>query len=190
MTEKLYCNVDETGQDTKGKLFIVVAILMSKNRDAIAEELLIVEQRTNKRLRKWVKSKQNLNYINKALSAERFKDKIFYKNYQGPKDYDALTIRTIILAINRYAREHKLKRYRVMVIVDGLKVKHEPEYAVAIRREGIVTEKVKGAKDGGYPILRLADAVAGLIREGEEGRKEYQSIRKQLEFDGVLAELE
>lgn len=35
VTQKLYCYVDETGQDTKGKLFIVVAIVIEKEKDEL-----------------------------------------------------------------------------------------------------------------------------------------------------------
>ena len=33
VTKKIYCYVDETGQDTKGKLFIVSIVVVGKDKD-------------------------------------------------------------------------------------------------------------------------------------------------------------
>lgn len=43
-TNKLYCYVDETGQDTMGQLFIVVAVIVASERDKLDRYLEEAEQ--------------------------------------------------------------------------------------------------------------------------------------------------
>mgnify|MGYP001561723993 CR=1 FL=1 len=61
---KLYCYVDENGQDTKGKIFIVSVVVTTKERN----ELLILcehlEKITGKRKDKWRQAKHNDMLIN------------------------------------------------------------------------------------------------------------------------------
>ena len=45
---KLYCYVDETGQDTKGKLFIVSVIITKEDRDEINKFLQEIETKRGK----------------------------------------------------------------------------------------------------------------------------------------------
>lgn len=51
--KKLYCYVDETGQDTKGEIFVVSVIVAQKDRDEIMELLETIEQETGKKATKW-----------------------------------------------------------------------------------------------------------------------------------------
>jgi len=46
--QKLYCYVDETGQDTKGELFIVSVVVVGWDRDALAEQLEMIERETQR----------------------------------------------------------------------------------------------------------------------------------------------
>lgn len=43
-THKLYCYVDETGQDTIGNLFIVAIVIADHRRDNVQQWLEVVER--------------------------------------------------------------------------------------------------------------------------------------------------
>ena len=55
--QKLYAYVDESGQDTKGGIFVVSIVVLENERDAVRERLEEIEQRTGKGAVKWHKSK-------------------------------------------------------------------------------------------------------------------------------------
>jgi len=46
--QKLYCYVDETGQDTKGRLFLVSVVIPGKERESIKEKLETIEKKSRK----------------------------------------------------------------------------------------------------------------------------------------------
>ena len=52
-TEKLYCYVDETGQDTMGRLFLVVLVLTAGQRDQLAADAERIEAQSLKGTAKW-----------------------------------------------------------------------------------------------------------------------------------------
>jgi hypothetical protein len=47
--QKLYCFVDETGQDTSGRLFIVSVVVAPKERQALSGTLRAIEVETGKK---------------------------------------------------------------------------------------------------------------------------------------------
>ena len=57
---KLYCYVDETGQDTQGRLFIV-SVIIPENRYVIAQYSSEFEYRTGKVRFKWGRSRLKYN---------------------------------------------------------------------------------------------------------------------------------
>lgn len=50
--QKIYCYVDETGQDTKGELFLVSVVIAKDERDNLIEKLEEIERSTRKRRRR------------------------------------------------------------------------------------------------------------------------------------------
>ena len=54
---KLYCYVDETGQDTKGKFFLVTVVLKEQSHLTILQaKLEEIEKATKKNFLKWTKT--------------------------------------------------------------------------------------------------------------------------------------
>lgn len=47
--QKLYCYVDETGQDTEGQLFLVSVVVTEQEQETIARELERIEAESGKR---------------------------------------------------------------------------------------------------------------------------------------------
>ncbi len=46
--QKIYCYVDETGQDTKGEFFLVSVVIAKDERDNLIEKLEEIERSTGK----------------------------------------------------------------------------------------------------------------------------------------------
>jgi hypothetical protein len=44
MTQKLFCYVDETGQDTQGRLFVVSVVITDQERDLFRQTCEDIEQ--------------------------------------------------------------------------------------------------------------------------------------------------
>lgn len=73
---KLYCYTDETGQDTKGEMFLVSVLLTEKDDlEALKEKILEIERKT-KGSKKWTKTSNR----NKILL-------IFFIKYEKPKNF-------------------------------------------------------------------------------------------------------
>ncbi len=188
---KLYCYTDETGQDTEGKLYAVTSIIVDGRRDEMLNFLEAVEEHSNKGSRKWNHSKETFDFLQKALTKNRFKNSIFFKVFNNTKEYENLTALAIIAGIKAYLSINNIGKYKMTIIIDALKGKQQLVLGPKLRDEGIRTEKIKGARDDTNALVRLADTVVGLIREGEQGKhiKVYRKLRKKLEQDGILTEL-
>lgn len=191
MKQKLYCYVDETGQDTKGGLFIVVALVTGNEKGELELFLENVEQKSGKGKRKWIKSrtKEKDKYLELALVPNYLKGKVFYRIQKNTKAYEAQTVIAIEQALRQYISSRNIKDYKTTIVIDGLSETVGLRVGSALRRAGIKTRRVRGEKDESNALLRLTDTVAGLIRETEEGKETYSKLTRKLEKEGVLNEL-
>jgi hypothetical protein len=160
--QKLYCYVDESGQDTTGELFFVVVAILSDDRDDIRRYLTDLEERSGKRARKWSRStpRQRVAYIQGVLSRAAFGG-LYYSKYQESRAYVDLTILSVAKAINT----HTAKPYAATIYVDGLQRTEEHRFARGLRKLRISARKVRGMKDEGDVFIRLSDALAGFVRD-------------------------
>lgn len=188
-TQKLYCYVDETGQDTQGSLFLVsVVITIDDTRDQAITLCETIEQVTGKGRRKWIKSRptQRIAYIEQILQAAIFHGRLTFAVYYNTKAYLPLTIQTIARAIHAQPTPSD----KVTVLIDGLPQAHQREVGTTLRHQGIPIRKVRGIRDEENDALcRLADAVCGLVRAALEGQEPYQTFFVQGKSRGVLIEL-
>lgn len=174
VSAKLYCYVDETGQDTKGKLFLVVVVLQEVNNLLFLISFLMnIEKETGKRWLKWRKTKRAIknNYLEQLLLTKRLKKSIFYSIYQDSKEYSQLTTLTIAKAI--LASDYQ--NYSLTIVIDGLNTKERDLIKTGLKKLKIKYHKVRGMKDEQDVFLRLADAMAGFLRDALEGQ-EYAEI--------------
>ena len=58
--QKLYCYINESGQDTKGTIFIVAIAVVGKERDELIKILDNIEIASGKKRTKWNKTKKEL----------------------------------------------------------------------------------------------------------------------------------
>lgn len=182
--DRIYCYVDESGQHTKGKYFLVSVVIADEDRDQLARQLLEIEKTSGKNRRKWVKAgdKNRTAYIRAVLSDPDFIGKLFSVYYQDTQDYVQLTIEGTAKAIQNYSEDE----YQAQVTVDGLHKKERNRFAVGLRKEGIKTHKVRGADDEKDPFIRLADALCGFVADALHGREEFDRLMKKAEKEGIL----
>lgn len=194
-SHKLYCFVDETGQDTKGQLFIVVTVVVAEERHKLDTYLEQAEKASGIGKKKWVRAKAayaGCNQYLESVATGDFKNKLFFSQYSetGVGAYEHLTVLAIAQAVNRYREKHGLKDdYQVSVTIDGLKRPEEARVSKKLRELGIKPRKTRGARDDSEPLIRLADRIAGMVRDTGGAGRNYGAIRKRLEKQKIVQEL-
>jgi hypothetical protein len=190
VTTKLYCYVDETGQDTKGKFFLVAVVITGEDRDLAKSTLEEFEKESGKSRRKWVgsRSSQRTAYMKLVLSNPLFERKLTYGSYQGSTDYTQLTVDATAKAITSTV---STEDYVTTVLVDALSKAQVNQFSVGLRRAGVLVRKVRGIrKEETDPLLRLADALCGFTRSALEGHKEHLQMLKRALDQGYIRQLD
>ena len=187
--QRLYCYVDETGQDTKGEMFIVVAIL-AMQPDELFEKLEAVEASSGKGKVKWHRARRNRDaYITEALNLKLLL-RVYYQTFTGSElSYELATVTATANAINAYCRQEGIESYKATIVIDGLRRSLQNRTGKLLRNLGIRTKSVRGERDETNPMIRLADAVAGMVREAHEGDAHFSKFKKRLEEQGDITEL-
>ncbi|SRR6266481_1312664 len=186
--QKLYCYVDETGQDTEGSLFLVALVVTGEERDLLVAEAEKIERESGKGLNKWRKAgfAAKREYIRAIFFSAQFRHSLFFASYENTGGYLDLTILATARAILQRAGDND---YKATVIVDGLRASETGHFASALRQLRIGVKKVRGMKDESNALIRLADALCGFIRdylEGQEYTREFawafeQAVLKQIQ---------
>ena len=161
--KKLYCYVDETGQDAGSEIFVVVAVVSEQDQEALRRELIAVEYDAKTGHRKWHKSRaeRRLKYIQIILERKIAKGDVYFGSYQKPLPYFLPILDVLEKAIKEKTNNEK---YKAIVYIDGIDRKKAAEITNALRIRGISLELVKSRRDESEPIIRLADMWAGCVR--------------------------
>jgi hypothetical protein len=164
--QKLYCYVDESGQDTEGQMFLVALVVTDEIRDSLVEQGLRIEEKSGKRSLKWRKTslRKKITYITLILSQPVFKDSLFYAYYKNSRDYIEMSVKSVTKVI----KYKQTGDYQATIIVDGLRDVEIPRFAKYLRAGGIKVHKIRGGKDESEVLIRLADAIAGFVRDSLE----------------------
>ena len=164
---KYYLYIDETGQHTRGEMFVVaVACFEGVNAQSIADTLTHIEEvKTNKGLRKWVRTPIAVRrlFLQEVVSiARQGKIKFYYKIYSDGTDYLPRTRETIAAAI----RAHQPQLHAdLIVVVDGLNSEGREVVRRTLRRHSFpYSRTVRGGRDESSPYIRLVDSMAGFVR--------------------------
>ncbi|MBI2599977.1 hypothetical protein HYW43_03595 [Candidatus Daviesbacteria bacterium] len=115
-----------------------------------------------------------------------FNKKIYYSLSKDTKSYKELTLITVASAITAVKNQED---YQALVFIDGLSKSEIPKVGSSLRRIGIHTEKVRGIKDENDAIIRLADAISGLIREQYRGITYAKKLCKTGEENKTLTKV-
>ena len=179
--QKLYCYVDESGQDINSKMFVVVTVVVINEKNPIHNNIRTLAKETKVGRRKWRKTKPNkrIIFLKKIIKEQIGEGKIYYGCYKKPLPYFLPYLDVLEEAI-----KHNIAgKYKAMVYIDGIDRKKAREMTNALRARGISLILVKSRRDESEPLIRLSDMWAGCIRsallkDGEE-RKLIQKAKKQ-----------
>jgi hypothetical protein len=165
---KLLCFVDETGQDTYGKFFLVFAVLLEQEKKDTLESILEqVERDTGKHKYKWKNTDNKLKevFLQEIVKIDGLKCTLFYSIYRDTKKYNYATALTVSKMVNASVSGD----YFVTVVIDGLNKKEADLMRINLRSLGVKYKTIRGMKDEQSIFLRLADALAGFVRDYLEG---------------------
>lgn len=191
--QKLYCYVDESGADTRGRIYVVALPTFGDNRDEMRQACKEFERASNKYKRKWggTRPERRLAYLQSIFTDKRFKGCLRYAVFYGKRDYDADTITAIANAIRFELAE--LEDYEVTVYVDAISSARGNQYTKELRKIGVQMRPIKSiAKDENEALIRLADAIAGFVRDILLGSLDMQGAKalyEKAKQNGYLIEL-
>ncbi len=186
--QKLYCYVDETGQDTRSKVFVVVAVVTEKEQQKLRQKIIDAEQASGIGLSKWHNASHDrrIKFLKIVLEQGIGKGDIFYGSYEKPIPYFLPMLDLTAKAIKAKAKG----QYQTKVYVDGIDRKKAKELTNALRVEGISLGMVRSRRDESESLIRLADRWAGCIRAALEENKEAKALAKKAKQQSYLQEIE
>ncbi len=185
--KKLCCYVDETGQDTEGKFFLVALVLTeSEVKEGIEQTLEEVERKTERRKIKWSKSSfpKRTQYIEEIAPLRVLRTSLFYSIYRETKTYTQLTALTIAKAVLMRGESD----YSVTVIIDGLTKQDTEKIRRELKKLKVQYNTIRGMKDEQSAYLRLADSVAGFVRDYVEKQAYAEELFALLKTKEVIVE--
>ncbi len=187
-TKKIYCYVDESGQDTEGRFFLVSIIITGEEREQLIQELERIEAETQKGIGKWKKTspKRRAAYMQRILDSRSFADKISYAAFSSGRDYQEMTIIATSKAIISAA---PLNNYEASVYVDGLTRTDRFVVGAGLRHRHVKVKRVRGITDESNALIRLADAIAGFVRNGLEGDENMKPLYEKVIAAGLIKKL-
>jgi hypothetical protein len=195
MTTKLYCYVDESGQDTSAqpgrvRVFVVAVAIFEENRDELERACEDYEKASGKKRRKWnsCERESKMTYLRMVIEDVRFRGALCYSVTHPIRepDYDARTILGIAKVVQW---KHPAAGYSAEIYIDGLTTAKRAEYSLELRKLGVCVRRVHLARDESYALIRLADALAGLAREVTEGNEGSAALMRQAMRRGIVAEV-
>ena len=165
--QKIYCYVDETGQDASSEFFIVVAVITEGDQQHLNQDLLLAEHATKIGEKKWHKARASVrtDFIRFILKDNTTKGKVYYSRYTKPLPFFFPMLETITKAIQASVVDDS---YEAIIYVDGIDKQKARELTNALRVKGIKTPYARSARDESEPLIRLADRWAGCIRDSFE----------------------
>ncbi len=180
---KLYCYVDESGQDTQGRLFVVSVVVTGSERAHLQRLCAQIEDESGKGERKWSKTARTrrIAYVLALLAQPDLTGKLYFEVFEDTKDYLQVTVETVA----RVLAAKEAAGYSATVFVDGLSRPLERAVGLHLRRLGAHVKKTRGLDEVNDPLMRLADAVCGLVRAGWEGDPELHALWRQGLSQGV-----
>lgn len=178
--KKFLVYVDESGQDTKGTIFIVGVLIVEEEKNFLQIELERIEKESGKLNLKWRKSGHDSRklYIQKIIALPNLKNFLFINIFRDSKEYIDLTSLATAKAILKKSGKED---YKASVFVDGLRKREVEKFSRGLRDLRIRTRKVRGVKkDENNVFIRVVDALCGLVRDADDGNMWAQELMKKL----------
>ncbi len=185
--QKLYCYVDETGQDARSNVFIVVAVVSEDEQSQLRQQLINTEQASGIGISKWSNASHDrrMKFLQTVLDQDIAKGDLFYSSYEKPIPYFLPMLDLVAKSIKAKAKG----AYKTKIYVDGIDRKKAKELTNALRVEGISLGMVKMRRDESEPLIRLADRWVGCVRAAIEKNREAKTLVKRAKEEGYLQEI-
>lgn len=187
LVQKLSYYVDETGQDTEGTLFIVAMVVAKGDQDTLRTFLSQCEQASGKGKKKWTKAtrKQRQAYMESVVQGAAFQGRLFFCRFHETREYLACLCESIARVTTAIAGT---LRAPVAIFIDGLGRNERHKVGTLLRRRQITVDKVRGLRDESDELIRLADALAGFVRDQLE-EDTYPQLYQRAVHRGVTHEV-
>lgn len=171
---KLYCYVDETGQDPTSEFFIVVAVVSDQDQDSLRKKLIEIEYLAKTGQRKWHKSRpeRRLKYLELVLNKKVGSGEVYFGRFKKPIPYFFPVLEILEKAILSKA----VQGYQAMIFIDGIDKFKAAQVTNALRLHKIRLEMVRSRRDESEPPIRLADMWAGCIRAALKEKREAEKL--------------
>lgn len=184
--KKIYCYVDETGQDP-GEVFVVVAVIVASNVEAIRERLHDLEKSVKIGVTKWHKSsyKYRIAFLEGFLRQDNSDLHIYFIKAQKPVLYYAPTLEVIQQALSAHSKPST----QAIICIDGLDELSAKKFTNSLRTKNLKVKLAKGLRDESESLIRLADRWAGCIRMALSGNKDCEALVNRAKKKNVLKEI-
>ena len=187
---KLYCYVDESGQDPQSEIFIVAVVVTGEERDKLLDLCEQLEKVSGKQKDKWGRAKheRRMRYLHHIFADDRFNETLRYSVFKQTRNFDTATINAITSAVHW---KKPAGKYTTLIYIDGLSKTKRQEYGVRLRRLGLPVRRIRGIpRDETNSLTRLADAIAGFVRDALEGKsEEITGLFNKVKREGALVEV-
>lgn len=185
--QKLYCYVDESGQDDASEVFVVVAVVIEGDQQSIRERLERIELAAGTHHKKWhkVRHKNRMTYLASVLEQKIVARSVYVAHYRKPIPFFFPMIVLLEKAIKQTAKD----AYRVNVYVDGIDDQKGKELTNALRASKISLRLVKSRRDESEPLIRLADMWAGCVRSAFLKNEEAKTLVRKAKEERYLKDI-
>jgi hypothetical protein len=187
VTHKIYCYVDESGQDTHGDLFVVAVVVVAEDKDDLTQVLEMIERETGKGRVKWHKTlyARRLAYMQRILAEPELPGKCNIVLRFNSRDYFHITVETIAAAL----KAQPIDDYKAIVLIDALPASQATRIGNLLRQAGVPVKKVRGIQDEADAMIRLADALCGFVRAAYEEQPEMLILFERAIRQGLIKDL-
>jgi hypothetical protein len=110
---------------------------------------------------------------------------VFYTIYREQTNYIPLIARTIIKVILLKAYGN----YQATIIIDGINEAEQKRVKRLLKESHIRYKNVRGPKDESTALLRLADAMAGFLRDYHEGKSYADKLYRTFQMQEFICEV-
>lgn len=186
--KKVYCFVDETGQDTLGKFFLVTVVIKDSDKlENLGKQIEKLEKASGKNLVKWTRADfdKKINFLKLLLDVTGLKNAVYYSIFENSKLYTPL----ISLAVAKTIYAQKEDNYQANIIIDGLSETEALKVKKELKKLNVHYKNVRGMKDEQNVFLRLADTFAGFLRDCQESKDYTKSIKRKLIEKQIVEEI-
>jgi hypothetical protein len=168
-------------------MFLVSVVVTGVTRDVARKALQDNERASGKRTRKWTRSRvrERVAYLEQCLGRAQLLGPVYYSHYRNTRTYVDL----VILSTAKALHARVMERPTATVFVDGLVYAERRRFAAGLRKLNVSVHKVQGRRDESDEFIRLADAMAGFIRDALEGDQEMGVLFARARRQGLIEEV-